>query len=58
MDDNHLGSECNEAVRLGLLCPALTITEEPKASGGASEAIYDAIKSDSSCSVCPCAQYQ
>ena len=58
MDENHLGRGCNEAVRLGLLCPALRITEEPKASGGASEAIYDAIKSDSSCSVCPCAQYQ
>lgn len=58
MCDTHLGGNVGEAARLGLLCPALKTTEEPKASGGASEAICDAIKSDSSCSVCPCAQYQ
>lgn len=50
--------EMQQTVRLGLLCSALTITEGPKANGGASYAIYDAIKRDSSCSVCPCAQYQ
>ena len=58
MDDNHLGTGRNEAVRLGFLSLARTITEEPKANGGACETIYDAIKSDSSCSVCPCARYQ
>lgn len=58
MGDTHLGVKYMETVRLGLLSPALTITKEAKVSGGASEAIYDAIKSDSSCSGCPCARYQ
>ena len=55
MDNTHLSRGCYEAVRLELICPALEIIED---GDGASEAVYDAITSDSGCSVCPCACYQ
>lgn len=55
MDGTHLDRGRYEALRLELICPALTIIDD---GDGASEAVYDAITSDSGCSVCPCGRYQ
>lgn len=54
MDETNLGG-WRRAERWCLRCSvaAPMMKEEPKASGGASEAISDAIRSDSSCSVRP-----